>query len=249
MKVIKDFENKILLGNCIEVMKTLPENSIDLIFADPPYNIGLKYDTHNDSIPYEDYINWSEEWLTECSRLLKNNGSIYIAINDEHAAELVLILKKLGLQMRNWLIWHYTFGQAQRKKFSRAHTHILYFTKSNDFTFNPEEIRIKSVRQLIGDKRANPEGKIPDDVWTVSRIAGTFKERIKDFPCQMPEKILETIVNASSNKGDIVLDPFSGSGTTSYVAKKLGRKYIGIEKSEKYYKMSTNRIKSMLSFE
>ena len=259
MKKIEEFENRIVLGNCIEIMKEIPSSKIDLIFADPPYNIGIKYDNHNDKMMYEDYISWSEKWITECVRLLSNNGSIYIAINDEHAAEIVMILKKLGLAMRNWIIWHYTFGQAQRKKFSRAHTHILCFTKNKeDFIFNSDDIRVQSVRQIIGDKRANPKGKIPDDVWEngetnseedvwkISRVAGTFKERVKDFPCQMPIKILERIIKASSNKDSIILDPFSGSGTTSFVAKKYGRKYIGIEISQKYKEMAEVRLNSIL---
>lgn len=258
-KEIDKFENKIILGDCLDIMKEMPDGKIDLIFADPPYNIGIRYDNHNDKMRYEDYINWSEKWIKECARLLSDKGSIYIAINDEHVAEIVMILKKLGLTMRNWIIWHYTFGQAQKKKFSRAHTHILYFTKDKEnFIFNADDVRVQSVRQVIGDKRANPKGKIPDDVWEngeakykedvwkVSRVAGTFRERVKDFPCQMPLKILERIIKVSSNKESIILDPFSGSGTTAIAAKKLGRRYTGIEISQKYKKMAENRLKSIL---
>ncbi len=107
---------------------------------------------------------------------------------------------------------------------------------------------MQSVRQQIGDKRANPNGKVPDDVWTISRVAGTFKERIKGFPCQMPIKVLERIIITSSNKDSIVFDPFSGTGTTPYVAKKLGRKYIATEISPKYHKISTERVGYMLNF-
>jgi len=247
IKPISEFVNKIICGDCIKVMNTMPEKSVDLIFADPPYNIGLKYDNHKDNMPYEEYVNWTEKWITACLRVLKDSGSIYIAIGDEYAAEVVSILKKKGLFMRNWIIWHYTFGQNQRKKFSRAHTHIIYFTKdSTNFTFNSDDIRVKSVRQKIGDKRANPKGKIPDDVWKISRVAGTFKERVKNFPCQMPLALLERVIKASSNAGDIVLDPFIGSGTTAVASKKLGRKYIGIDISPNYVKNVENRLKSML---
>jgi len=254
---IKEFENRIIFGDCLETMKEMPSEKIDLIFADPPYNIGIKYDNHNDKMNYNDYIYWCSKWIKECVRLLSNKGSIYIAINDEHAAEIVIILKKLGLTMRNWIIWHYTFGQSQRKKFSRAHTHILYFTKDKEnFIFNADDIRVKSVRQEIGDKRANPKGKIPDDIWEngiseedniwkISRVAGTFKERIKDFPAQMPAKLLERVIRTSSNKDSIVFDPFSGSGTTPYVSKKLGRKFIATEISPKYHKISENRVNSV----
>ncbi len=247
IKSIGEFVNNIICGDCVEIMNTVPEKSVDLIFADPPYNIGLKYDNHKDNMPYEEYVNWTEKWISACLRVLKDNGSIYIAIGDEYAAEVVSILKKNGLFMRNWIIWYYTFGQNQRKKFSRSHTYILYFTKhSTKFTFNSNDIRVKSVRQEIGDKRANPKGKIPDDVWIISRVAGTFKERVRNFPCQMPLLLLERVIKASSNTSDIVLDPFIGSGTTAVASKKLGRKYIGIDISQNYVKNVENRLKSML---
>ncbi len=241
------FMNKIICEDCIKVMNAMPEKSVDLVFADPPYNIGLKYDNHKDNMPYEEYVNWTEKWISACLRVLKDDGSIYIAIGDEYAAEVVSILKKKGLSMRNWIIWYYTFGQNQRKKFSRAHTHIVYFTKhANEFTFNVNSVRVRSIRQEIGDKRANPKGKIPDDVWKISRVAGTFKERVKNFPCQMPLALLERVIKASSNAGDIVLDPFIGSGTTAVACKKLSREYIGIDISPNYVKNVENRLKSML---
>ncbi len=170
--------NKIYLGNCIEIMKTLPDKSIDLVFADPPFNIGIKYDTHNDNMSYDEYYNWSEKWIKESYRLLKDNGTIYIAIGDEFAAEINLILKRTGFYFRNWIVWYYTFGQNQRKKFNRSHTYILYFTKSKEkFTFNDKSIRVPSARQLIyKDKRANPLGKIPDDVWHFQGSAALLKK-------------------------------------------------------------------------
>lgn len=236
--------NKAYLGDCIDVMKTLPSKSIDLIFADPPFNIGIKYDVHNDNMPYEEYYNWSKKWIKETHRLLKDNGTIYIAIGDEFAAEINIILKRTGFYFRNWIIWYYTFGQNQRKKFNRSHTHILYFTKGKkQFTFNDLEIRVPSARQLIyKDKRANPSGKIPDDVWQFSRVCGTFKERIGKHPCQMPESLLERIIYVSSNEGDIILDPFGGTGTTSAVAKKLKRKFLTMEISEEYYNIILRRL-------
>ena len=251
----EDMINKIILGDSIEIMKQIPDDSIDLIFADPPYNIGIKYDNYNDNLNQKEYLEWVDKWLNEIIRILKKTGSVYIAINDENAAEIVLKLKNKGLFMRNWIIWYYTFGEHQSNKFTRSHIHILYFVKDkNRFTFNADNIRITSVRQKIGDKRANPKGRIPDDVWydnlddvwKISRIAGTFKERVKNFPCQMPIKLLERIILASSNENDIVLDPFAGSGTTLVVAKKYNRKYIGIEISEKYVEIIQKRLNSLL---
>ncbi|MCX7880075.1 MAG: site-specific DNA-methyltransferase [Ignavibacteria bacterium] len=236
--------NKVYLGDCIEVMKSFPDQTVDLVFADPPFNIGIRYDLHNDKMPYYEYYNWSEKWIKEAYRLLKTNGSIYVAIGDEFAAEINIILKKTGFYYRNWIIWYYTFGQNQRKKFSRAHTHILFFTKSNsNYIFNDKLIRIPSARQLkYNDKRAHPMGKVPDDVWFFPRVCGTFKERIAGHPCQMPEELLELIIKTSSNEGDLVLDPFGGTGTTAYVAKKLNRNFVTIEISKKYYQIILDRL-------
>ena len=237
--------NKVYLGDCISIMQHLPEKSVDLVFADPPFNIGLKYDNYNDNLSYQDYYEWSERWIKETHRILKNSGSIYIAIGDEFVAELNIILKKTGFYFRNWIIWYYTFGQSQRKKFNRAHTPILYFTKDKEnFKFNADEIRVPSARQLkYKDRRANPKGKVPDDVWEISRLCGTFKERIGDHPCQMPENLLERIIKASSNEGDLVLDPFGGTGTTAAVSKKLNRNYVTMDTSKIYYEVITKRLK------
>ncbi len=243
-KTINDFINKVIEGDCIEVMKTIPDNSIDLIFADPPFNIGLKYDNYNDKRSYEDYYNWSANWISETYRILKKTGTIYIAIGDEFAAEINLILKKVGFNFRNWIIWYYTFGQNQRKKFNRSHTHILYFTKDKEkFIFNAQDVRIPSARQQIyHDKRAHPLGKVPDDVWEFARVCGSFKERLGDHPCQMPEALLERIIKTSSNIGDIVLDPFGGIGTTVSVAKKLKRNYITTEISKNCFDVIKKRL-------
>lgn len=240
--------NKAYLGDCIKIMKEFSPNSVDLVFADPPFNIGIKYDKYNDNLSYDEYYKWSENWIMETYRILKKDGSIYIAIGDEFAAEINIILKHTGFYFRNWIIWYYTFGQNQKKKFNRAHTHILYFTKSKDkFKFNAEDIRIPSARQIIyNDKRANPKGKVPDDVWEFSRVCGTFKERIGEHPCQMPESLLERIIRTSSDVGDIVLDPFGGTGTTAVVAKGLKRNYITIEISEKYYNVILKRLSGQI---
>ncbi|MCK5000927.1 MAG: site-specific DNA-methyltransferase, partial [Anaerohalosphaera sp.] len=162
-----------------------------------------------------------------------------------YAAHVRLIGEKLGLTLRNWIIWHYTFGQQTKAKFARAHTHIFYFVKNKDsFTFNDTAVRVLSDRQKIyKDKRANPAGKLPDDVWNeFPRICGTFEERQGWHPCQMPESILARIIRASSNPGDLVLDPFSGSGTTPVTAAKLERRYSGIDISEEYVKETRKRL-------
>jgi site-specific DNA-methyltransferase (adenine-specific) len=216
-----------------------------LIFADPPFNIGYKYDKYYDKVKSKNYIAWTKEWMGVCKKVLKPAGSFYIAIGDEYAANVKVIADELGLFMRNWIIWHYTFGQQTKKKFARAHTHIFYFVNDKkNFTFNEHTVRVPSDRQLIyNDRRANPKGKMPDDVWgEFSRVCGTFKERAGWHPCQMPENLLKRIIAVSSAPGDCVLDPFSGSGTTLAAAKQLGRNYAGVEISRKYVENAKKRL-------
>ena len=190
---MQKFVNKIICGDCIEVLSKVRRPFADLIFADPPFNIGYEYDKYNDKQKRENYIAWTEKWMEVCKKVLQPNGSFYIAIGDEYAANVKVIADELGLFMRNWVIWHYTFGQQMKKKFARSHTHIFYFVNDEkNFTFNDYAVRVPSDRQLVyNDKRANPEGKMPDDVWDgYPRVCGTFKERAGWHPCQMPENLL-----------------------------------------------------------
>ena len=242
---MQEFLNKIIQGDCIEVLGRARGPFADLVFADPPFNIGYEYDKYYDKVKSKNYIAWTKDWMTACKQILKPHGSFYIAIGDDYAANVKIIADELGLFMRNWIIWHYTFGQQTKTKFARAHTHIFYFANDEkEFTFNDRAVRVPSDRQLLyNDKRANPLGKMPDDVWNQdSRVCGTFKEREGWHPCQMPESLLKRIVAASSNRGDCVLDPFSGSGTTAAAACTLGRNYVGIELSEQYVKNSSERL-------
>ncbi len=237
--------NKIIDGDCIEILNGIKEPFADLIFADPPFNIGFKYDNYEDNKEHDSYANWTYEWMNVCNNVLKPEGSFYIAIGDEHVTDVKNAADRIGLFMRNWIIWHYTFGQQMKNKFARSHTHILYFVKNkDDFLFKGDEVRIISDRQKVyKDKRANPDGKMPDDVWNeYPRLCGTFDERV-NFPCQMPESLLARIIRVSSEKNSWVLDPFSGSGTTAAVAAKLKRHYTGIELSPKYAEESRQRIK------
>ena len=241
--------NRIVAGDCIRILgqELLPQ--ADLIFADPPFNIGYKYDIYEDRKKYDEYYVWTERWMAACYNVLKPTGSFWVAIGDDYAAEVRIIARRLGLHLRNWVIWHYTFGQATKRKFARSHTHLFYWTKdAAKFTFNDSEIRIPSARQTTyGDKRANPKGKIPDDVWSFSRVCGTFKERVQWHPCQMPEKLLERIIKVSSDPDDLVVDPFSGSGTTCATAARLGRRYFGTDVSKKYVTESRKRIADTLA--
>lgn len=233
--------NTVLVGDCLELFPRVRTQSVDLIVADPPFNIGYGYDKHEDSMTPERYAEFTEMWLYECRRVLADHGSIYVCIGDEYAAQVKLAMDAL-FRFRNWIIWHYTFGVHNTQKFGRDHTHILYYTKSKtNFTFNSDKIRIESERQRLGDPRACPHGRVPGDVWTIPRLVGNARERTPHV-CQMPEAVIDRIVRASSDPGDMVLDPFAGSGTTLAVAKKLGRNFLGFELSENYAGIALARL-------
>ncbi|MFM8273823.1 MAG: DNA-methyltransferase [Gemmata sp.] len=246
--------NGVIEGDCIEQLGRLPAGCADLVFADPPFNIGYQYDVYDDKRAKSDYLLWTEKWLEASVRVLAPHGSLFLAIGDEFVAEHKVRLDALGLTMRNWIVWHYTFGVNCQKKFNRSHAHILYYVRDpKKYKFFPDEVRVPSARMTTyADRRANPVGKLPDDTWVlrpqetdrhfqdgsdtwhVPRVCGTFNERLGHHPCQMPEAVLERIIRVASEKGDLVLDPFAGSGTTLAVAKKLGRNYVGVELSEQY---------------
>lgn len=235
-------------ADCVEWLNRRRKKFADLIFADPPFNIGYKYDIYEDRKKYDDYHAWTEQWMAACCKVLKEAGSFWVAIGDDYAAEVRIIGRKLGLHLRNWIIWHYTFGQNTKRKFARSHTHLFYFVNDpGDFTFNDEAVRTFSDRQReYKDKRAHDKGKLPDDVWAeFPRVCGTFDERERWHPCQMPETLLARIIRACSNRGDTILDPLAGSGTTLAVAKKLSRHYVGIEISQDYVKNIEARLKSV----
>jgi site-specific DNA-methyltransferase (adenine-specific) len=240
--------NTIYCGDALELLPKWPAESVDLAFADPPYNIGYIYDQYRDDRPDEDYVAWCRAWMAACQRVLKPTGAFYIAIGDDFAAQVRLLGNELGLHLRNWIIWRYTFGQNMKNKFCRAHTHIFYFTKDPfEFTFNDRALRFPSARHTeYQDLRANPLGRLPDDVWDeFPRVCGTFKERDGFHGCQLPEALLMRIILASSNPGDVVLDPFVGSGTTAVAAKRLGRRYIGIDISSEYVRRTRQRLRNV----
>lgn len=236
---------QIIRGDCLYELGKLDVHSVDLMFADPPFNIGYKYDGYYDRKSTLEYLAWSREWMSYILGILKPKGTFWLAIGDEYAAELkVMCTRDLGLTCRNWVIWHYTFGNHCTRKFGRSHTHLLYFVKDpKHFTFNADAVRVPSARQLkYKDKRANPKGRVPHDVWQFPRVCGTFEEREGFHGCQMPEQVLARIILACSNEGDLVLDPFVGSGTTLAVAKKLRRRYLGIEVSKNYAAGARRRL-------
>ena len=232
----------VVTGDCRKLMARWPAGWADLVFADPPFNINYGYNQYDDNKTRSRYLRWAAEWVIQAVRLLSPTGSMFVAIGDDYAADYKQMLAEAGLYMRNWIIWHYTFGPHQQMKFGRDHAHILYFTRSSsDFTFNADAVRVESERQRSGDKRADPKGRVPGDVWSFPRLPGNAKERT-GHPCQMPEAILERIILAASNPGEVVFDPFGGSGTTLAVAKRLGRSYLGCELSAAYTRGIRKRL-------
>jgi site-specific DNA-methyltransferase (adenine-specific) len=253
----------ILTGDCLTLLPTLPAGSAELIFADPPFNLGLEYPGYHDSRPEAEYLGWLESVLRACFRVLAPSGALWLAIDTAHQAEAAVMLKGLGLHWRNTVPWHFTFGPCQSRKFTPSWVPLHYFAKDpRRFTFNRDAVAIPSARQLVyGDKRARPGGKVPDDVWFlrpqdsepegffnpagdvwhVRREAGTFRGRVGHV-CQMPDEVLERIVRATSNPGDLVLDPLCGPGTTLLAAKRLGRRFLGIELCEATADMARRRL-------
>ena len=260
------FLGKIHHEDCVQGLNKVPDGAIDLVFADPPFNIGYEYDEYDDRLEEQKYLDWSREWMTEVFRVLKSDGAFWLAIGDEYAAELKIEAKKVGFHTRNWVIWYYTFGVHCHSKFTRSHAHLFYFVKDpKKFTFHFPAIAVPSARQLVyNDKRGNPNGRTPDDTWIlrpqdctdgfqcdedtwyIPRVAGTFKERAGFHGCQMPEQLLGRIIRGCTNAGEIVVDPFSGSSTTLTVAKKLGRQFFGYELSTEYVERGTKRLSSAI---
>ena len=260
---MESFANRILNEDCLNALAQLDDGSVDLAFADPPFNIGYEYDVYEDRQAADDYLSWCQQWIGQLHRVLKADGTFWLAIGDEFAAELKLLAQReFGFVCRSWVVWYYTFGVNCTRKFSRSHAHLFHFVKdSKKFTFNFADIRVPSARQTVyGDDRANPNGRLPDDTWIIPppdtftlrpqdvpgslqpeedtwyfpRVAGTFKQRTRWHGCQMPEQLLGRIIRACSNEQELVIDPFGGSGTTLAVAKKLNRRFIGSELSKEY---------------
>ena len=231
-------------GNAAELLKTLETESIDLIVADPPYNLGKDYGNNHDLKGFEEYILFTREWLSEAKRVLKPEGSIYVFMGVRFISYLYDIMDRdLKLFFNSWIVWHYTQGMGKTKGFSPRHDDILVFNKGKNFTFNLDDIR---VPQKFYRERNNMRGANPGDVWQFSHVHYSNPNR-QNHPTQKPEGVIERIVLASSNKGDIVLDPFSGSGTTLRVCQQLGRKAIGFELNPEYVAMTEQRLSEPFS--
>jgi len=248
--------NKLILGDNIEIMKKIPSDSIDLIFADPPYNMTLEkplfrpngdiFDGVNDEwdkfSSLKEYDDECKIWIKECLRILKKNGSFWVIGSFQNIHRLGYIIQNLGEWIINEIVWEKTnpVPNFAGTRFVNAQETMLWFTKNkkSKFTFN-----YKTMKYING-------GKQMKSIWNFSTANG--KERLRDkygkkvHSTQKPLALLERIIISSSNYGDVILDPFSGTGTTGHAAKLLGRKYICIEKNEKYFKASEKRLKNVI---
>jgi DNA modification methylase len=253
-----DFKDQIIMGDCVEIMKKMPENSVDLIFADPPYNLQLggdlfrpnqtKVDAVNDHWDqfesFSTYDDFTTEWLTEARRVLKVNGSIWVIGSYHNIFRVGRIMQDLGFWILNDVLWIKSnpMPNFMGTRFNNAHETLIWASKSKEskFTFH-----YKSMKVFGDDKQMRSD-------WYIPICSG--KERIKidgqkAHSTQKPEALLQRVIISTSNPGDLVLDPFTGSGTTPYVAKKLGRSFVGIEKEAAYVDITHNRLKSVESIE
>ncbi|MCY2997896.1 MAG: DNA methyltransferase [Planctomycetota bacterium] len=227
-------------GDCLNVLPSLPAGSVDLIVADPPYNLGKDYGNESDSMCRDDYLTFTRDWISEAKRVLKKDGSIYVFMGFRYIARLYIVLEEeLGLNFNGWITWHYTQGMGKTKGFSPRHDDILYFSKSPKPIFNLDSIRIP---QKFYRSRNNMRGANPGDLWEFSHVHYCQESRT-EHPTQKPEGLIERIVLASSNDGDTVLDPFAGSGTTLRVCQQLNRNCIGIEINPEYVDLIESRLK------
>lgn len=251
---------KLFVGDSIQWLKSLEDESVDLIFADPPYNIKkAEWDTFENQ---QAYIDWSMEWIIEASRVLKKHGSLYICGFSEILADLKHPASKYFKGCK-WLVWHYKNKANLGKDFGRSHESLLHFRKSKKFIMNQDFIRIPYGNHTLkypthpqaetsqygnGKKRddwtPHPMGAKPKDVIEVPTTCNGMNEKTP-HPTQKPEELIRKFILSSSNRGDVVLDPFSGSGTTSVVAEQLGRKWLACDTNTEYNEWAIGRIRQV----
>jgi len=248
-------DHKIIIGDCLKKFKAIKSNSIDLIFADPPYNmskkqgLGWKYSKHVtmqegwDMFSKDDFLKFNKEWISESLRVLKPGGSLWVSGSFHNIYQLGFILQQFDdIKINNSIVWFKPNAQPNIscRMFTESCEHLIWAVKNNDkkkrWTFNYELAKNKIEDQL------NPKGKQTRNVWSIP-LTPRKEKWAGEHPTQKPEELLRRIILSSTRKGDIVLDPFTGSGTTNFVAKILGRKSIGIEKDKKYVAIAKKRLK------
>lgn len=244
--------HKIYWGDSINILQNqIPDESIDLIFVDPPYNIGKNFNGLKDKWKNEDdYLSWCYQWIDLCIQKLKPSGSMYIMTSTQFMPYFDIFIRK-KMEILSRIVWSYDSSGVQAKNYyGSMYEPILFCVKDkNNYTFNAKDIMVEaktgSKRKLI-DYRKNPpqvysSEKVPGNVWEFARVRYRMDE-YENHPTQKPITLLDRIIKASSNEGDTVLDPFSGTFTTGFVAKQLNRKSISIEIQEEYLKIGLRRL-------
>ena len=259
--------------DALDFCKDISPNSVKLIITSPPYNIGKEYETKTS---IEEYIKNLEPMLTEFYRILSDEGSIcwqvgnYVDNGEIYPLDIYFYpyFKRLGLHLRNRIIWHFGHGLHCTKRFSGRYETILWFTKSDNYTFNLDDVRIPSKypgkRYFKGEKKGqisgNPKGKNPEDVWEMTlerliddwdalvweipNVKNNHPEKV-EHPCQFPVELVERCVLALTNENDLVYDPFAGVGSTLIAALKNSRKAMGSEWEQKYIDIGLDRIEKL----
>jgi len=242
-----------------EFMQEVDDASVDLVVTSPPYNIGIQYGNktshgkalqskgikYADNLPEDEYRELLKTVFSECQRILKPTGSIWINIKNRYDGNVILTpfwLERFfdNMFLKNLIVWNFDWGGSTNRRFAPRYEFIFWYTKSSkNYKFNLDAVKIPAVN--FRPDRYKSQMKNPSDVWKIPMISGNFLERT-GHPAQYPERLIERVILAGTDRGDIVLDPFMGSGTTAVVAKKLGRHYLGYEIEPEYIEMANHRI-------
>lgn len=247
--------DKIVCGDAFAVLGRLPRNSVDLLFADPPYNLTKSFGKENfKRTSADEYEAWLDSWLSSCVPLLKRTASVYIC-GDWRSAAAIQRAGSSFFKLQNRITWEREKGRGAKRNWKNAAEDIWFFTVSDDFVFNLDAVKMK--RRVIAPYTENGKPKDwergengnfrlthPSNIWTDISVPFWSMPENTDHPTQKPEKLLAKLILASSNEGDLVLDPFAGSGTTAVAAKKLGRRFIAVEADEKYCLLAQKRLES-----
>jgi len=246
--MISNYVNKVIAGDCLELLKSIESETIDMVFADPPFNLKKVYNSYKDSLELEKYLEWCEKWIVELVRVTKPTGSIFIHNIPKWLTYYSIILNRLA-DFKHWISWKASTA-PMGKTLQPSHYGILFYAKnSKNLSFyeirEPHKRTRKSniLEKDYGGKKylLHPFGPLVSDVWTdIHRIKHT-KYR-DEHPCQLPIHLLERIILMSTNENDIVLDPFMGTGTTAIASKRLGRNFIGFEIDSKYVDIFYKKI-------
>jgi site-specific DNA-methyltransferase (adenine-specific) len=242
-----EFINKIVLGDCLEIMQRIPSNSIDMTFCDPPYNLKKSYEHYEDDKETREYLNWCRKWLSEMVRITKPTGSIFVINIPKWLTYFASYLNEMAY-FKHWIAWD-AMGAPLGKTLLPNHYGILWYVKSKNFKFydiRQPHPRCRKCGELLADYGGkkdliHPFGTLVSDVWTdIHRYRHNVRR--DEHPCQLPVHLLERLILATTDENDIVLDPMVGTGTTCVAAKKLGRRFIGIDIDPKYVEIATKKV-------